>query len=197
MLMTISEAWESMVFLEKLYWCFAIPFSLLFVIQLVLTFFGGDMDSMEVDGDADFSIEHDTGIEFQFLSIKNMIAFFTIFGWAGITCIDAGLPNWLTILISTVCGLLMMLIMASIVYFMGKLTESGTLDLKNAIGQTGTVYLTIPAHRNGMGKVQIKVQGLQTLDALTDNDEDIKTGGVVDVVEVINNEILLVKLSGK
>jgi hypothetical protein len=48
-----------------------------------------------------------------------------------------------------------------------------------------------------MGKVQIKVQGLQTLDALTDNEEDIKTGGVVDVVEVINDEILLVKLSGK
>ncbi len=190
-------AWDSMVLLEKIYWCFAIPFSLLFVIQLILTFFGGDMDAVEVDGDADFSIDHDTGMDFQFLSIKNMIAFFTIFGWSGIACIDSGMANWLTLLISTSCGVVMMVIMASIVYFMGKLTESGTLNLKNAIGQTGSVYLTIPAKRTGMGKVQIKVQGLQTLDALTDSEEDIKTGGIVDVVDIINDEILLVRLSGK
>ncbi len=195
--MTISVAWDSMVLLEKIYWCFAIPFSLLFVIQLILTFFGGDMDAVEVDGDADFSIDHDTGMDFQFLSIKNMIAFFTIFGWSGIACIDSGMANWLTLLISTSCGVVMMVIMASIVYFMGKLTESGTLNLKNAIGQTGSVYLTIPAKRTGMGKVQIKVQGLQTLDALTDSEEDIKTGGIVDVVDIINDEILLVRLSGK
>ncbi|MBN1118033.1 MAG: serine protease [Bacteroidales bacterium] len=197
MYMTISEAWQTMLFLEKIYWCFAIPFSLLFVIQLVLTFFGGDMDAVGVDGDADFSIEHDSGISFQFISLKNLIAFFTIFGWAGITCIDAGLANWLSILISTLCGLIMMAIMAAIVYFMGKLTESGTLELNHAIGKVGSVYLTIPPKRNGMGKVQIKVQGLQTLDALTDSDEEIKTGGVVEVVEIINNEILLVKQSGK
>lgn len=196
MLMTISDAWQSMIFLEKLYWCFAIPFSLLFVIQLILTFFIGDMDAVGVDGDADLSIEHDTGIDFQFLSIKNLIAFFTIFGWAGIACLDSGLTNWLTILISTLCGLIMMVIMASIAYFMGKLTESGTLDLNNAIGQVASVYLTIPGKRSGMGKVQVKVQGLQTLDALTDNEDDIKTGAVVDIVDVINNEILLVKPSG-
>lgn len=196
MLMTISDAWQAMPFLEKLYWCFAIPFSLLFLVQLILTFVGGDVDATAVEGNADFTIDHDTGIDFQFLSLKNLIAFFTIFGWAGITAVDAGLPNWLSILISTLCGLLMMLIMASIVYFMGKLTESGTLNLKSAIGKTGTVYLTIPAKRKGMGKVQIKVQGLQTLDAFTDNDEDIKTGAIVDVVELINDEILLVKQSG-
>lgn len=197
MLLTISESWQSMVFIEKLYWCFAIPFSLLFVIQIILTFFGGDMDAVEVDGDADVSIEHDHGIDFQFISLKNLVAFFTIFGWAGIASIDAGLANWATILISTCSGLVMMVIMASIVFFMGKLTESGTLNINNALGRVGTVYLTIPSNRTGMGKVQIKVQGLQTLDALTDFDEDIKTGTVVEVTEVISNEILLVKPSGK
>jgi hypothetical protein len=197
MLMTISEAWQSLIFLEKLYWCFAIPFSLLFIVQLILTFFIGDMDAVGVDGHADFSIEHDAGIDFQFLSIKNLIAFFTIFGWSGVACLDSGLTNWLTIIISTLCGLIMMLIMATIVYFMGKLTESGTLELKNAVGRIASVYLTIPAKRTGMGKIQVKIQGLRTLDALTDFEEDIKTGSVVDIVEVIDNEILLVKPSGK
>jgi hypothetical protein len=194
--MTISEAWQNMESIEKLYWCFAIPFSVLFIVQIILTFFVGDIDAAGVDGHADLSVDHDTGIDFQFLSLKNLIAFFTIFGWAGLTCVNAGLPNWLSVLISTICGLIMMLIMATIIYLMGKLTESGTLNLNNAVGKVGTVYLTIPAKRGGLGKVQVKVQGLQTLDAFTDNAENIKTGALVEITEIINDEILLVKLSG-
>jgi hypothetical protein len=80
---------------------------------------------------------------------------------------------------------------------MGKLTDSGTLNLNGAVGKIGSVYLTIPAKRSGLGKVQVKVQGLQTLDAMTDSEEEIKTGSVIEVVDILNNEILLVKLSGK
>ena len=86
--------------------------------------------------------------------------------------------------------------MASIPYFMGKLTDEGTLDLNNARGKTGSVYLRIPGKRAGVGKVQVKVQGLQTLDAVTDNEDEIKTGAVVEIVDIINNEILLVKPGG-
>jgi len=85
--------------------------------------------------------------------------------------------------------------MATLIYYMGKLSEDGTLKLNNAIGKLGTAYLKIPAQRKGMGKVQIKVQGYRTLDAITDDMEDIPTGAVVDVVDIINDEILLVKMS--
>lgn len=197
MLLSISESWQTISLLEKIYWCIAIPFSLLFLIQLVLTFFGGDFDAAEADGDVDASVDHDTGIDFQFLTLKNLIAFFTIFGWAGIACLDAEMSTATTVFISLISGLIMMSVMASIAYFMGKLTDDGTLKIKNAIGKTASVYLTIPAKRSGMGKVQIQVQGLRTLDALTDEDIELKTGSIVDVIEIINNEILLVKPSVK
>ena len=197
MLLTISESWQSLVLIEKIYWCIALPSSIVFIIQIFLTFFGGDMDGIEADGDSDASIEGDTGIEFQFITLKNLVAFFTIFGWTGIACFDGGLGIGKTVIISSISGLIMMTIMASIVYFMGKLTHSGTMSLKNAKGKVATVYLTIPANRSGLGKVQIMVQGLQTLDAMTDNAEDIKTGSIIEVVDILNNEILLVKLSGK
>ncbi len=197
MLLSITESWQSLELIEKIYWCIAVPFSVLFLIQIILTFFGGDIDDIEADGDSDVSIEHDTGIEFQFITLKNLVAFFTIFGWAGIACLDGGLGIGKTLIISFFSGFTMMTIMASIVYFMGKLTDSGTLNLNNAVGKTGSVYLTIPGKRSGLGKVQIKVQGLQTLDAMTDNEEDIKTGAVVDVIKILNNEILVVKPSGK
>ncbi len=197
MLLTITESWQSLELIAKIYWCIAIPFSVLFILQIILTFFGGDVDEIEADGDSDVSTHGDTGIDFQFLTLKNLVAFFTIFGWAGVACLDGGLGIGKTVLISFASGFIMMSVMASIVYFMGKLAESGTLNLNNAIGKVGSVYLPIPAKRNGFGKVQIKVQGLQTLDAMTNNEEEIKTGSVVEVLEILNNEILVVKPSGK
>ena len=195
MLETFTQTWESIALIEKIYWCFAIPFSIIFIIQVILTVFGSDLHGIEADGDVDGTIAHDSGIDFQFLSLKNIIAFFTIFGWTGIICIDLGVATWATVLISTLCGLTMMLIMASIMYLMGKLTENGTFQMKSAMGKIGTVYLTIPAQRNGMGQIQINVQGFRTIDAVTDNEEDITTGSIVEVVDIINNDILLVKLN--
>ncbi|MBI9052840.1 MAG: serine protease [Bacteroidales bacterium] len=197
MLLTITESWQSLELIEKIYWCIAVPFSVLFVLQIILTFFGGDIDDIEADGDSDVSVDSDHGIDFQFITLKNLVAFFTIFGWAGVACLDGGLSVGKSVLISSISGLVMMSIMASIVYFMGKLTDNGTLNMNNAIGKVGSVYLPIPAKRDGFGKVQIKVQGLQTLDAMTDYDEEIKTGAVVEVIEILNNEILVVKPSSK
>ena len=195
MLDSFTSSWETMILLEKFYWCFAIPFSLIFIVQVVLTVFGGDMHDIDADGNADVSIEDDHGIDFQFLSLKNMIAFFTVFGWSGIICIDSGLATWITIFISTSCGLAMMLAMTSIMYFMGKLTENGVFHLKDAIGKVGSTYLTIPADRRGIGQVQVNAQGFRTIDAVTDNTEDISTGAIVEITDVLNNDILLVKLS--
>ncbi len=197
MLLSISNAWQNIELIDKIYWCFAIPFSLLFVIQMIMTFFAGDMDAVEADGDADASIEDDAGIDFQFLTLKNLIAFFTIFGWTGIACLAGDMSTIATVFISLFAGLVMMAIMASIAYFMGKLTDSGTLNLNNAKGKVASVYLRIPPKRQGKGKVQVKVQGLQTLDAMTDHSEEIKTGALVDIVDIVNDDILLVKLSGK
>lgn len=194
MTLTISSWWHDLLLFEKIHWTIAIPFSLLFLVQVVLTFLGGDIDGSDAaSGDADASIDSDSGIDFQFITLKNLIAFFTIYGWTGIVCISGGLGIGLTTILSLIAGVTMMVIMSAIAYFMGKLTDSGTLDLNNAIGKTGTIYLTIPAKRSGMGKVQIQVQGLQTLDAMTDEEHELPTGGLVEVIQIINNELLLVK----
>lgn len=196
MLANISSWWADMDTLMKILWSIAIPFSLLFIIQMIMTFFGGDFDAGEADGNADIAVDADGGIDFQFLSLKNLIAFFTIFSWVGIVCIGGDMSSIAAIAIATGSGLLMMVIMATLMYYMGKLTETGTLNLNNAKGKTATVYLPIPAKRGGTGQVQIKVQGYQTLDAMTDGDA-ISTGALVEVVEIINDNILLVKSSGQ
>ena len=172
----------------------AIPASVIFLIQIVMTFIGADSDSgFDATGDADASIDSDAGIGFQLISLKNFIGFFTIFGWSGIACIDSGLSVASTIVVSSFCGLLMMIIMATIFYFMGKLVESGNVIMASAVGKTGTVYLVIPANRKAAGKIQIQHQGFRTIDAMTNETEDIPTGAVIQVTAIINDDLVLVK----
>ena len=175
----------------KFYWVIALIASLTFIFIMATTFLGTDgLDDID---DLDSSIDADTGMEFQFITFKNLIGFFTIFGWSGISCIEAGLSKPITIVVSIVCGLSMMSIMAAMFYYMKKLTDSGTLNYNNAIGAIGEIYLTVGANRSKMGKVSIRVQGtLRELKALSDSLFELKSGTIVKVIDVTSNGILIV-----
>ncbi len=184
-----SSWWEGLSLILKIYWGLAIPFTLFFILQLILTFIAGDV----ADDTPDAEVEADSGVAFQFFTLKNMVAFFTIFSWTGIACIDSGLSTGVSLFISLLAGLAMMALMATMMYFIMKTNVSGTLKMKNALGQVGEVYLGLQAKRGNIGKVQIKVQGsMRTLEALTDDEEDIPTGKVITVSNIINDNILLV-----
>jgi hypothetical protein len=140
----------------------------------------------------------DGGVGFQFFTFKNVIAFFTIFGWTGIVCLNNEMATLPTIIISTIAGLVMMVLTTLLFFWMAKMTQSGTLKIKNAIGVIGEVYLPIGAQRSSIGKVQINVQGsLRELDAITDEQQDLKTNAMVKVVEIVSSEILLVEKISK
>jgi hypothetical protein len=190
-LLDISSWWMATPMFEKIFWVIAILFTLLFLVQAILSFTAGDSDSAM--GDADVSIDHDAGVGYQFFTIKNLIAFFTVFGWTGIACIRGDMSKVFTIGAAFVAGTLMMVMMALLFRSMSRLKHSGTLQISNALNKIGETYLFIPAQRNGYGKVHIKVQGsLQELQAITDDDKDIPTGKLVKVVEILNSNILIV-----
>ena len=194
--MDFSSWWTGMEIFERIYWIFAIPSSIFFVGILLMTFIGGDVDGDT--GGADADVETDDGIGFQFFTLKNLVGFFTVFSWSGIACIDSGFTIPLTLLVSTISGTAMIVIMATIFYFMSKLSDSGTLSLNNAIGGIGEIYLPVKANREAFGKIQINIQGgLRTLQAVTDDEQDLPVGTVVEVLDVINDQILLVTKSSK
>lgn len=194
MLLSFFPVWSQLDLMSQVYWTIAAPATLVFLFLLIISIFGSDVDS-DVPSEFDHPINADSdGIPFQFLSLKNIIGFFTMFGWSGLGFISAGMAPWLVIVLSFVCGLVMMLTMATLFYLMSKLAESGNMNIKNAVGRSGEVYLPIPGKRQGLGKVQITVQGtLHTLDAISDDQEVIPTSSLVQVTDVINNQILLVR----
>lgn len=190
-LLNISDWFGQLPVFEKVYWSIAILFTLLFLVQNAMSLFGGDHDG--ATGDVDEMLDADDGIGFQFFTIRNLFGFFTIFGWVGLACIHGGQSNMIVIVISFIAGLAMMTLMATLFYYTGKLTYNGTLKLENAVTSLATVYLTVPASRTGIGKVNLKVQGaFRELDAVTDDGEELRTGALVTVTQVLNNQILLV-----
>ncbi len=176
---------------EKVFWLMAIPSTLTFLFIMITTFFGGDVDSDVPDADAEIS--DDAGIGFQFITFKNLVGFFTIFSWVGLACINSDLSSALTIIISFASGLAMMFVMAGVYYLLSTMVDDGTLKVNNAIGRVGEVYLVIPANGEGMGKIQINIQGsMREMSAITNDKEDLKMGKVVKVLEVIDGHLLLV-----
>lgn len=190
-LLDISSWWQALTSMEKIFWGISLLFSALFLIQLVLSFIAGDGDSSL--GDADEYISGDEGMGHQFFTIKNLIAFFTIFGWTGIACLKGDMSKGIAIAIAVLAGSLVVIIMAFLFKSMSKLKQSGTLQIKNAVGLIAETYLFIPPKRGGFGKVHVKVQGsLHELQAITDDEEQIATGKLVKITAVINDAVLLV-----
>lgn len=190
----MGDWYSNLELFTKIYWSMALLASLVFVIIMIATFVGGDAD----DFDTDTEVEADTGIGFQFITFKNLVGFFMIFGWSGIACLDYNLSKPITIVVSLVCGLVMMTIMAAMFFYMRKLNDSGTLNIKNAVNSVGEVYLTIGANRSSIGKAHVRIQGaLRELEALTDSETDLKSGTVITVKEVTENGILIVEQLNK
>ncbi len=193
MTITLLSWWGELTNIQQIFWGISIVFSVLFVIQFVLSIIGIDFDAdAEADiGDADGVDGLDA--DFTLLSVRSIIAFFTFFGWTGVVALSGGVGAVMAILLASSAGFAAMLVVAYIFYLFIKLQSSGTLNLNNALGNTGEVYLVIPGDKAGVGKVQMKVQGsLRELDAITTG-ESIPTGAPIQVIDVLENGMLLVE----
>jgi len=187
----LNQWWEGLSSAHQVFWFIAIIFSVLFLIQFILLLIGFDTDSGSLDHPGDVgSFDH----EFSALSVRSIIAFFTFFGWTGVLAIRNDLSVWLAVLFASLTGLAAMFLVAYMIYKFSQLEQSGTLNLYNALDQSGEVYLPIPGQGKGLGKVHVKVDGkIRELDALTEGDT-LKTGMQVKVTEIMDGNILRVEL---
>lgn len=193
MLVDISSWWAALILPEKVYWVIAIPSTVLLIIQIIMTLAGGEADDIDGDFDGDLDADMDGGAGWQFFTYKNVLGFFTLFGWTGLGFLQMGLGLLIAVFFSVVAGLIMMVIMAALFYYISKLHQSGTMIIENAVGNTGEVYLRVPPNREGHGKVQVEIQGsLREMDAITDDEKELPTGSIAQVLEIVNNQILLV-----
>ncbi|MEE1289064.1 MAG: serine protease [Bacteroidaceae bacterium] len=182
----------------QVYWVIALITSLIFLIQMVMTFIGiGDADTdMDFGDGVDFSDGNtlDVGGAMQLFTIRNVVNFLLGLGWGGV-CLYSLIPNPIVLaIVSVLVGALFVYIFLLIYKQMLKLEKNGAYRIDDCVGQIVDVYLTIPAKRSGVGKVQISFSGsVQELAALTDSDEPIRSGSKVRVLEIIDTSTVLVQ----
>lgn len=157
-------------------------------------FDGGFDGGFDADIDFDGDIDHpSTDVSFKFLSLQGLTAFFMIFGLVGLALHRADLWPIISIAGGSLMGTLTVWLIGLVFTAMMGLQREGTINIKNAIGQQGSVYLNIPA--TGSGQVQVVVQGsLKVFDAVSEGKNKIPTGSKIKVVGVVDNKTLIVSI---
>lgn len=173
--------------LEVFYVVSAAVGGVILVVRLALMMMvGGDggIDSMGgLDADADFNV----------VSVQGMSGFSVMFGLVGVALLRAGMSELASVAGAFLAGTVTMFAVAGLSKAMLHLQSSGNVDVADAVGAEGTVYLTIPP--GGTGQAQIKVQNrLRTYDARGIASDPIATGTRVRVVEVKGDLLVVEKV---
>lgn len=185
------EIFENLAPLLKTFWFIAIPASLIFIIQTIMTFIGADATD-GIDADFDSNLEG-TDAPFQLFSLRNLVNFLLGFSWTGISFYSTISNPTVLILLSLLIGLLFVYLFFMIIKQVRKLEEDNSFKLTNTLNKTAEVYLTIPENKSGKGKVLISVNGaFHELDAMSETVR-IESGSVVKVVRIENQSILIVE----
>jgi hypothetical protein len=195
---------EQFVGLEKLFLVFAIAGTVLFAVRLILQFLGGGVhhdigapvdvvptDVGTTDG-GDVS-GHDAYLSFKLLSFQGLTAFFMMFGWVGLAMMhQSGQGPLVSVVAAIGAGLVTVWIISWMFHWAGSFQSSGNINVHNAVGQEGEIYLGIPPA--GIGKVKVTVQERQRIyNAVSKDKTEIKTGQRVRVTEVTPQDVLIVE----
>lgn len=182
----------------------AIAATVVMFIQLILLLVGFDNDSAfggDVPDDVpDVDVINNEGVldifGLKVLTIRNLFIFLAMAGWGMLVMYDLTGIIWLSVIVGILLGVGMAFLFAYAMKKAMKLQSSGNIDINNAVGQTGSVYLQIPANKSGFGKVNVLVQDrLQEFNAMTADAEIIPTGVEVTVVSIELNYLIVTKKS--
>ena len=176
--------------IDMLFAASALVGGILFVLYFFLLMIGGIATDIF---DGLFGIDVDMGADasFKALTFQGIMAFLMFFGLAGLSVTKSGGGPSPAILAGAIAG-------GASMYFTGKLFElfvnlqqDGTVELSEAIGAKGQVYLRITDE--GVGQVTVEVNEAQrTFNAKSEDGTGIATGDFIEVVDTIG-EVLVVK----
>lgn len=168
------------------------------VLQFVLLLFGagGDTDvGGDHVGDPAHGGGHDQSAFLKLFSLQTVSTFLTFFGLVGLGTTPLG---WSTATVSVTAigaGIAALFVVAKMMRGLSRLQSSGNVDLKNAIGHTGSVYLRIPPAGQGHGRVLMHVQGRTVECRAISRADEIPTGATIRVLAHTDDDLLVVALA--
>jgi len=159
---------------------------------LTLLGIGGDHDSADHGGhdvgghDAGHAhghgeTDHGSSWFFSMITIRTVAAAAAFFGLSGLAATRAGLEPAPTIAIAVAAGAGAFFAVGWLMRFLHKLNLDGTIQIDRAVGCRGSVYLSIPAAKAGLGKVHVTVVN-RMLEYQAQTSQDALTAGTPIVV---------------
>ena len=140
--------------------------------------FGVDIDAMGADA------------SFKALTFQGVMAFMMFFGLSGLYTLKSDGGDTLAIGVGGVAGLASMYGTGKIFQLFFSLEASGNVEMEQAIGVKGSVYLRIP--EGDVGQVTIEVGGAQkTYNAKSEDGQGIATGEFIEVVDIISSTLVV------
>jgi len=186
----MSDAFANLNGFEVFYLLCAIVGGFFVLVRLVMQFVGAGIDT---DADLDLDGHHtDSDVGFKLLSLHSLTSFLMMFGLVGLALYRQSEVGFVTSIVgASLAGMISVWVIGRLFALFSGLQSSGTLATAQAVGSTGTVYLTIPA--GGTGRVTINFQNrLREFDAVVKGGGELPTGTPVKVVQV-NANVLVVE----
>ena len=184
----MTDFFTGMSVLQQAFWYSALLSSIIFLLQTILTFVGVESSDLDADFDGDF---HHVDAPFEWFTFRNLIKFLLGFGWTGVAFFGE-MNDYLLVALATLVGLIFVAIFFIIIKQFLKLQEDNTFQMEKSIGKNAEVYLKIPAHKSGTGKIQVSINGsFHELNAVTEG-EEILSGESVKIINT-ENKILIVE----
>jgi len=164
-----------------------------FAMRLVFMAVGGAGD-LDVDTAAGGDGHGDPGDAFKILSVQVIAAFLMGFGWAGLGAYRGSELSWQwSLAIGAVGGVGMVWLLMILLKFILSLQSSGNVNINDALGVEGTVYISVPGDGK-RGQVRIVVGGRQRIyNAISEDKSPIESRRRIKVVQVGTDSTLTVR----
>ncbi|MBR4111660.1 MAG: hypothetical protein IKK53_01360 [Ruminiclostridium sp.] len=213
----LSTWWGSLDLFTQILYCVSIPSTLILLIQTVLIIMGfGDggpdvnlSDTSGIDlpdcdcGMCDVTDVSDVGGDIvnpadigamHLFTFQGIVTFLCVFSWASILIyMGCGLIP-VALIVGFVLGAAAMFGVAKIIQLMGRLAQNGNIVARKFLGETGTVYIPIPANAKGTGKINIALgERYVEFEAITEGTEELVSGEAVRVTDIRSENILVVE----
>jgi hypothetical protein len=148
---------------------------------------GGDHDAGGHDGGAHDhgNTEHSSTWFFSMLTVRTVAAALAFFGLTGLAAHRAELDELPTTMLAVAAGVAAFFLVGYLMRFLHKLNVDGTVRIERAIGCRGSVYLSIPGAKAGVGKVLVNVQSRSVEYQALTAQQDLPTGMPIVVVGVV------------
>lgn len=176
--------------LDLLFASAALIGGILFIAWFFLLMMGGlaggilDGVGLDVDMGADLS--------FKAFTFQGIIAFILMFGLVGLALSRSDQGDMMALFAGTVAGGASMWSMGKLFQAFHSVQSSGNMNIQNAVGQDGTVYMRIKP--GAVGQIQVTIQGaMRTLDAIaSDSSLYMKTGETITVEKIVAGRMVVI-----